>query len=477
MPQLPALGFNPRNALIDFSPLTNALQSIQDQSNKDRAYELQRRESERQDAELALRRQQVGQSIKSGNLDYNTKLAQRSAGLAQLALNEKDQARKAAIMSRVYAMDSGYRDSLVKHGVNPDDYDGTAQFLIAEARGYQDPSIAETRALENEKTRAEIGALNRKAEPDPIDVLIMRKLSGSGAVPAPAAAPSTPQPSPPTVQPQSFEGAAPIPGVQLIADQQPQNAPSVQQQDMVETPYGRMPRDEAQNLAGSMLLSPKYSAAGRAILDSISKGSDVGMSKPAANQLDERTISAASTLGRLQEIRRQFKPDFLEIPSKMKLLGASWGAAFGGKLDPKMEQQLRDYAAFRATGFDNFNQLLKELSGTAVSAQELARQKVVQPNPGEGLFDGDDPVTFMSKIDQGERIAKAAMARMNYMRTKGLLFDKNTAESFMRLEDVPAAIDRRGAEIEQQLRQQNPKADPMAIEKETQRRLKQEFGI
>lgn len=329
--------------------------------------------------------------------------------------------------------------------------------------------------LDTEYKRAQINALNRKIEPDPIDQFILGRLRGSGSAPAaPAPAPQ----APPTVQPQSFNGQGPMPGVQLIADQQQGAAPQAPPQgDMVETPYGRMPRDEAQSLAGSMLLSPKYSAAGRAILDSIAKGSDVGMSKPAANQIDERTISAASTLGRLQEIKKQFRPEFLQIPNKFKMLGASWGAKFGGKMNPQLETELRGYAAFKATAFDNFNQLLKELSGTAVSAQELSRQQIVQPNPGEGLFDGDDPQTFMSKIEQGEKIAKAAMARMNFMRARGLAFNKDTAEQFMRLEEVPAAIDQRGAQIEQELRQSNPQADPMSIERETQRRLKQEFGI
>ena len=50
------------------------------------------------------------------------------------------------------------------------------------------------------------------------------------------------------------------------------------------------------------------------------------------------------------------------------LSGASWGAAFGGELNPGMQKQLGDFSAYKATAVDNFNQLLKEMSGTAVSA-------------------------------------------------------------------------------------------------------------
>lgn len=467
MAQLPALGFNPQNALLDTSPVVNALQNL----TRNR---LAQQESDRQDQELAMRKQAHGQNMRTGGLDYEAKLARHYGGIAQMIDQEQDPAKRQAMWGRMVQSHPEFGRALQEHGVNPADHMQGPKFLIAQARGYQDPAVEQERKLDMDLKRAQIGSLNRKAEPDPIDTFILSRLRGAAG-----AAPSVQPPqAPPAIQPQSFNGQGPMPGVQLIADQQTGTASQAAPQgDMVETIYGRMPRDEAQSLAGSMLLSPKYSAAGRAILDSIAKGSDVGMSKPAQNQLDERTISAASTLGRLQEIKKQFRPEFLQIPERLKMMGASWGAKFGGKLAPEDQKQLQDFARFKATAFDNFNQLLKEMSGTAVNAQELSRQQIVQPNPGEGLFDGDDPVTFMSKIEQGERIAKAAVARMNFMRTQGLRFNKETAEQFMRLEDVQGAIRQRGSQIEQELRQTNPQADPMTIQQETKRRLKQEFGI
>ena len=459
MPQLP--GYNVGNAL-DWSPLQNALAGAR-QAN------FQNLESKRQDEQLAMQKQSNALQQQNIKRQWQQQDVER-LGKAAFAIDQMPDGpqRQAAWTRWVQAHGAdGLSPEEMDHRVGP-------RLAAAQAGLYNDPMQKQMQQTDMALKQAQIGALNRKAEPDPIDQFILGRLRGAGAAPA---APAPGQPAPPAIIPQSFDGQGPMPGgVQLIADQQPAQG-GAPQGDMVETPYGRMPRDEAQSLAGSMLLSPKYSAAGRAILDSISKGSDVGMSKPAANQLDERTISAASTLGRLQEIKRQFKPEFQQIPTKMKMLGASWGAAFGGNLNPEMQKQLQDYASYRATAFDNFNQLLKELSGTAVSAQELARQKIVQPNPGEGLLDGDDPVTLQSKMNQGERIAKAAIARMNYMRNQGLQFNKDTAEQFMRLEDLPQVIEHRGAQIEQELRQQNPKADPQALEQETKRRLKQEFGI
>lgn len=326
-------------------------------------------------------------------------------------------------------------------------------------------------------------------KPDPVREMLLQRLQPKqGQAPAPAA---------PMLQPQSYQGPAPQsnqnPFLQLATDritpvddrqQAPQGQPQPQVEttapNMIDTPFGPMTREDAQQMGGAMLLDPRYAAAGKAMLESLQYGKNQ-LSKPAETQLDERTISAASGLGRMQNIRKLYRPEFQEIPTKLKLLGASWGAALGpqlgGKLSPELQKQLGDFAAYKATAFDNFNQLLKELSGTAVSAQELSRQKIVQPNPGEGIFDGDDPITFQAKIDQGEKVFRSAIARMNFMRNRGVTFNKDTAEQFLRLEDVPAAIDRRGAEIEQQLRQQNPQADPMSIEREALKRVQQEFGI
>lgn len=473
MPQLPALRFS--NALLDFSPLSNAIDS-------NRRNALMQQDSARADEQLTMQREQFDYTKQR-----NQKQDQRSEvewyGKAANAIQNmpENDPRRAAAWQGVLRRHGG-------QGLSPQEMDpitGPAM-MAAQAGMYLDPRDSQMKDADLAYRRAQIGKLNQKDD-DPIRDLLVRRLSSMPTRGAPSAAPG--------LQPQSGAPAYDVPktgvmpisnvqsaapqqsGLQLVADAQSQGSEQAQPGDLVNTPFGPMNREEARSLGGTMLLDPKYAAAGRAILDSIGNEGPSGISKPAQNKLDESTVSAASTLGRLNAIRQQFKPEFQQIPTRLKLLGASWGSAFGGKLSPEIQSQLRDFSSFKATAFDNFNQLLKELSGTAVSAQELQRQKIVQPNPGEGLFDGDDPTTFMSKIDQGMKIARSAMARMNYMRSKGLQFNKETAERFMQLKDVPAEIDKRGAEIERDLRKQNPKADKRSIERATRDQLRQEFGI
>lgn len=476
MAQLPAIQINPNNALVDFSPINNAIDQNRQDAFRNNALQMQNREFD-------MRKQQHNYQMQRDQKNDAHMQVERAGKMAFSIQQMPDSDPAKAAAWQRYLKSYGDGDH------TPEELDfRTGPKLAAAAAGqFLDPMEQETKRLKLESARsdlsmaplerqykqAQIKALEEKSN-DPIEQLLIERLRGGTRQSVPA------QPQQPMLLPQSFQGQGPMPGVQLIADQTEvpvvPAAPELPDSSQIDTPFGTMSRDEARALAGPMLLSPKYAAAGKAILDSLDKTGGE-LSKPAATQLDERTISAASTLGRLQDIKKLFKPEFQAIPNKLKLMGASWGAALGGKLNPKLQKELEDFAAFKATAFDNFNQLLKELSGTAVSAQELSRQKIVQPNPGDGIFDGDDPATFMSKVNQGEKIAKSAMARMNYMRSRGIQFNKDTAERFMRLEDVPAAIDRRGAEIESQLKQANPKADPMTIERATKQQLKLEFGI
>lgn len=455
-----------RNALVNFQPMTNAFEAVRDQNNENRNALMRQQQM---DAQKEERTYQRGRDQVADQRQYAKQLGDFGVAVQR----EQDPTRRQALWNRTLAFHKQYFPGQT---LTPEEMDINTgpTLLAAEVGKVFDPRDDKLQDLQIQKTQAEINALNNKQD-DPIRQLLVERLRNRGGAPA---QPGPTGPQQPMLQPQSFNGDGPMPGLQLIADEQV--TPPVESQPqagLIETPFGPMTEKDARDLAGPMLLDPKYQAAGKAILESITSAGGGGLAKPAANQLDERTISAASTLGRLQSIRKQFRPEFQQIPERLKLMGASWGAALGGKLSPALQKQLGDFAAYKATAYDNFNQLLKELSGTAVSAQELARQKIVQPDPGDTIWNGDDPVTFQSKLDQGEKIMRAAIARMNFMRTRGLQFNKDTAEQFLRLEDVPAAIDRRGAEIEQQLRNANPKIDPMQLDRSVRQQLKREFGV
>ena len=166
---------------------------------------------------------------------------------------------------------------------------------------------------------------------------------------------------------------------------------------------------------------------------------------------------------------------FGPVPSTTS--SAKAGEALGGKLSPEIKSDLGRFASFKAASVNNLNTILKELSGAAVTPQEYERIQSEQPVAGTGIFDGDDPTSFQAKLNRTTGSLKAVIARFNFMRSKGLNFDRNSLDQFLSLDDVPAAIEQRGQELERQLKAQNPNLDPSALENGVRTQLKREFGI
>ena len=307
-----------------------------------------------------------------------------------------------------------------------------------------------------EKTAAEIEEIKQKNQ---LNSAVLRML--------PQDAPSAPVDG---VQSQSFNGSAPGAGIVLAADGE---APEVKPlPDTIKTPIGEMTPDEAKKRAFALSLVGKGDA-GKLLYDE----TENEIQKKTKSDIEEKTIGTATQLARLADIQKQFDPKFLEVAERLKLTGAGWTAKLGGTLSPEVQKQLGEFAKFRSSAVNNLNAILKEVSGAAVTPQEYERIQSDQPTAGTGIFDGDDPISFKSKMEATTARLKAAMARLNFMRANGLKFDRDNLDQFMSLEEVPDRIRKRGKEIEGQIRSSNPSIDPSALQDLTKKKLKREFGI
>lgn len=454
----------PRNAMLDFAPINEGIDAYQRAGQQKFQNELLAEQRNMQKDQIAYDR---GRDAKQDMRQTVADIGKAAAAGMRLT----DPAQKAAVLKRIMAQ----HPDAANLGPEYQDPGKALEMIAAEAGQWRDPMEDQARQLDMDYKRAQIGSLNRRAEPDPIEQMLIQRLQARGA---PQQQPA--QPPNGLLQKQSFDGGGAPDGLQLVADGQP-SAPASGPvaTDQVDTPYGPMTREEAMQMGGAMLLSPKYSAAGKALLDAAQSGKMEGLAKPTVNDIEQRTVNAAASLARLSDVEAKFDPKFLEIPTRLKMMGASWsakaGESLGGKLSPEQRKEMGRYAQFRSSAANNLNTTLKELSGAAVTPQEAERLLADIPNPGSGVFDGDDPVTFDAKQKRAIMGQRAAIARYNFMRSRGLMFDKNSLDQFMALDDVPAAIDRRGAEIEAQLKKSG--ADANTIDQQVRKKLKQEFGI
>jgi hypothetical protein len=191
------------------------------------------------------------------------------------------------------------------------------------------------------------------------------------------------------------------------------------------------------------------------------------LSKPTKSKLEEETLAAGNAITRLNSIQASYRPEY----QTFKFKGAQeWSALKDkfGNLKPEEKTQLANYSKYKQNTTQNLNLTIKELTGTAMGVQEADRITSTLPNAGTGIFDGDSPTQFQSKLDNGVGQVKYAIARKNYSINKGLKWE-NTP-----LDKMPNIINDRGAQIAKQYNLDPKKpADLTTIN----RQLAAEFGI
>lgn len=190
-------------------------------------------------------------------------------------------------------------------------------------------------------------------------------------------------------------------------------------------------------------------------------------------KIEEKLLNSTEALSRVKDIRTSFKPEYLQLGTRFGAATSSMKDFVGAKLSPEETQQLSDYTGFKRASVDNMNRLLNELSGAAVSPVEGTRIAASQPNAGTGVFDGDSPTVFKRKMDDVTKQMQYATLRYNYALKNGM----NPLKTGIALEKIPELIEKRGAEIEKQIKASNPGAQQDIIDKQTKLQLGKEFGM
>jgi hypothetical protein len=138
-----------------------------------------------------------------------------------------------------------------------------------------------------------------------------------------------------------------------------------------------------------------------------------GLTNSSNAKIEGKQIDMQDNLARLDEIEAGFDPEYLQWGSKARMTALSLKSAAGQPLTQEEEAQLSDWAGFRSVAFENMSYILNQLSGAAISPAEAERLKKSLPDPGTGVFDGDDPVTFRRKMVDANRRIRESIERYN----------------------------------------------------------------
>jgi hypothetical protein len=191
------------------------------------------------------------------------------------------------------------------------------------------------------------------------------------------------------------------------------------------------------------------------------------LSKTTASDVEKGVITNADAITRLNNIQFSYKPEYQNIKYRANQAWKTLVDKGIGLPEPE-KRQLAQYSQYKQNSLQNLNQTIKDITGAAMGIQEAERIIATLPNAGTGIFDGDSPTEFESKLNNAVTQTKYALARKNYALKNGLKWENTSLDS------MPKIIQSRGKEIEKQYNL-DPK-DP-ATKQTVLRQLAAEFGV
>jgi len=150
---------------------------------------------------------------------------------------------------------------------------------------------------------------------------------------------------------------------------------------------------------------------------SISRGAKTGAA--VEKKLQENILANNEGLSRLNNIRSTFDERFQRVGGRFaaaftsfqeKLADTPFSGLVGTATSAEREF-LGNFAEFKRNAIENINLYIKQITGAQMSEPEANRLRRAVPDPGDGIFDGDDPVTFLRKLDSVLGELNAANAR------------------------------------------------------------------
>ena len=114
--------------------------------------------------------------------------------------------------------------------------------------------------------------------------------------------------------------------------------------------------------------------------------------KSTKGQIEKKLLQSLESLGRMDEIVKEFKPQYLTIGDKVETTLLGWQEKVGMTLDPAQKKALADRATFFQKTFDSVNRAIRDMTGAQMSEGEADRLMRGMPNQD------DAPTEFMAKM-------------------------------------------------------------------------------
>jgi len=150
------------------------------------------------------------------------------------------------------------------------------------------------------------------------------------------------------------------------------------------------------------------------------KGKGQPWSKKAIGTIESQILAASDGLRRLTAINEAFDPKMLTFGAKMEYQLLNFIDKIGFPISASDRQTMGNTAVFRRNAYEALNKYIKDITGAQMSEAEAKRLTKAFTDP-----DRDGPIRFKAKLDDLIKTGRETVARLSYLRHKGIILDKS----------------------------------------------------
>lgn len=193
------------------------------------------------------------------------------------------------------------------------------------------------------------------------------------------------------------------------------------------------------------------------------------LTQKSQGEVEKDLLDMTAQSQQVNRISGAYKPEYQQLGTRWSNMAAAAKDKLGFKPDEQTAAGLRDFTNYRAEAAQFFTDRLKAMAGAAVTESEGKRQEAYLPTPGTGLFDGDSPEQFKSKLDRMQDFFNNATARLHYVQRNGLTIKD------VPIDKMPDVIRDRGATLAREMTNRGLQGDELKAAVRSQ--LAREFGL
>lgn len=222
-----------------------------------------------------------------------------------------------------------------------------------------------------------------------------------------------------------------------------------------------------------MMRDPRYKEIGKYVLEQRAKTNSGGLTKESTNAVQKDMYETSEGLAAIKGIKETYKKEFTYWQNRLQYLGYYVARKLGQPLTPEQVKEYAQYNQWKRRTLENVNKTIQRVTGASMGVQEAGRIMATVPNMD------DDDISFEAKMQDVEKSLRTAMMRYRYYMTKGFFANGGNKEMMaaeMSIDQFRQLMNDRKDAIADDIRMRNPQIEQNALREQVGKQLRQEFG-